>query len=230
MPILPQETSLFPTNLLSQAELELARCPADTDESVRWWAMYTRSRQEKQLMRKLQAIEAAYCCPTIERRYRSPNGRVRRVFEPLFSNYVFVYGDPSVRYAALTTSCVSQCQPVRDGLRLTRDLAQIQRLIETGEALSPEARLLPGDLVRVETGSFAGFEGTIVQRQNETRLLVAVNFMQQGASVLLQDCQLEYLGPPTALANTQEKLRGSVDMVYSLRSGRYEVSLTKRSG
>jgi transcription antitermination factor NusG len=230
MPILPPETSLFPTNLLSQAELELTDCPADSDESVRWWAMYTRSRQEKQLMRKLLALEAAYCCPTIERRYRSPNGRVRRVFEPLFSNYVFVYGDPSVRYAALTTNCVSQCRAVRDGLRLTQDLAQIQRLIAIGEPLSPESRLLPGDQVRVKTGSFAGFEGTIVQRKHETRLLVAVNFMQQGASVLLQDCQLEYLGPPTTLANTHEKVKGSVDVVYKLQSGRYEVPLTKRSG
>jgi transcription antitermination factor NusG len=231
MPILAQETSLYPTSLLSQAEQELASCGAtDDDRAARWWSIYTRSRQEKQLMRKLVELKTAFCCPTIERRYRAPNGRIRRVFEPLFSNYVFVYGDASARYAALTTNCVSQCQAVGDGLRLTHDLAQIQRLIETGEPLSPEAKLEPGDQVRVKTGSFAGFEGTIVQRQNETRLLVAVNFMQQGASVLLQDCQLEYLRPSTALANKHEKVKGSVDVVYKLQSGRYEVPLTRRSG
>jgi transcription antitermination factor NusG len=230
MPILAQETSLYPQDLLSRAEAELTARAASADEAPCWWAMYTRSRQEKQLMRKLLTLETAFCCPTIERRYRSPSGRVRRVYEPLFSNYVFVYGDAATRYAALTTNCVSQCRQVGDGLRLTADLAQIQRLIEIGEPLSPESRLVPGDIVRVKTGSFAGFEGTIVQRKNETRLIVAVNFMQQGASVLLQDCQLEYLSPPTALANKVDRVKGSVDVIYNLKSGRYEVSLGRRSG
>ena len=228
MPILPQETSLFPDDLLTQAEADLAACTPSTDDAPRWWAIYTRSRQEKQLMRKLLALETAFCCPTIERRYRSPNGRVRRVYGPLFSNYVFVYGDGAARYAALTTNCVSQCQQVDDGLGLTQDLAQIQRLIETGEPLSPESRLLPGDLVRVKTGSFKGFEGAILQRKNETRLLVAVNFMQQGASVLLQDCELEYLGPPCPQVKTLEKTKGSIDVVYNPREVRQKASLRNR--
>ena len=217
MPILPQETSLFPDDLLTQAEADLAACTPSTDDSPRWWAIYTRSRQEKQLMRKLLALETAFCCPTIERRYRSPNGRVRRVYGPLFSNYVFVYGDGAARYAALTTNCVSQCQQVDDGLGLTHDLAKIQRLIETGEPLSPESRLLPGDLVRIKTGSFKGFEGAILQRKNETRLVVAVNFMQQGASVQLDDCQLEIVGKATHHAKVVEESKGSIDVVYKPR-------------
>ena len=218
MPILPQETSLFPENLLLQAEAEFAEGPPATEAAPRWWAMYTRSRQEKQLMRKLLAMETAFCCPTILRRFRSPAGRIRRVYEPLFSNYVFVFGDASVRYAALTTNCVSQCQEVSDGLGLTRDLVQIQQLIATGEPLSPESRLLPGDRVRVKGGIFAGFEGTIIRRKNETRLLVAVNFMQQGASVLLDDCKIEFLGRDP-LADALNISKGTIDVVYNSRNG-----------
>jgi transcription antitermination factor NusG len=225
MPILKQETSLYPSDLLSLAEAELAEVDTLDGESPRWWAMYTRSRQEKQLMRKLMAQEIAFSCPTIERRYRSPAGRIRRTFEPLFSNYVFVYGNEMARYNAIATSCVSQCQAVDDGLQLTTDLAQIQSLISVGEPLSPESRLLPGDHVRVKTGSFAGFEGTIINRKNETRLLVAVGFMQQGASVLLEDCQLEYLGPPTTLADTLQQKKGSIDVVYKVSAGRKGVTL-----
>jgi hypothetical protein len=33
----------------------------------------------------------------------------------------------------------------------------------------------------------------VIRRANETRLLVAVNFLQRGASVLVDDCQLEQL-------------------------------------
>lgn len=226
MPILPQETSLYPRDLLSRAESQLTL--ETSDDLPCWWAMYTRSRQEKQLMRKLLGMDIPFCCPTIERRYRSPAGRIRRVYEPLFSNYVFVYGDELARHTTLTTNCVSQWQQVRDGLQLTHDLARVQRLIETGEPLSPESRLVPGDQVRVKTGSFAGFEGTILQRKNETRLLVAVRFMQQGASVLLEDCQLEYLGPPTALGGADEENTGSIEIVYNLQAGRHEASLRSR--
>jgi transcription antitermination factor NusG len=53
--------------------------------------------------------------------------------------------------------------------------------------------LQPGALVRVKTGPFRGFEGVVQRRQGRTHLLVAVNFLQQGASVLIDDCQVDPL-------------------------------------
>ena len=72
-------------------------------------------------------------------------------------------------------------------------LRQIHDLIQLGRPLTPESRLSRGDRVRVLSGSFKGFEGYIIRRQNETRLLLAVNFTQQGASILLDECDLERL-------------------------------------
>jgi transcriptional antiterminator RfaH len=80
---------------------------------------------------------------------------------------------------------------VQDGPGLLDDLRQVYRLIQIGRPLTPESRFVAGDRIRVKTGVFAGFEGSILRRQGETRLLVSVNFTQQGASVLLDDCQLE---------------------------------------
>ena len=48
--------------------------------------------------------------------------------------------------------------------------------------------------MRVRNGAFAGYEGTVLRREQETRLLVAVQFMEQGVSVKLEDCQLELIG------------------------------------
>ena len=80
---------------------------------------------------------------------------------------------------------------VSDSRQLAKDLRLIRRLIEIGRPLTPEARLVQGDRVRVKTGVFAGFDGVVIRRDKETRLLVAVNFTRQGASVVLDDCQLE---------------------------------------
>ena len=188
MPILPRETNIYPTNLLEEAVAELE---ASDSPARRWWAFYTRSRHEKQMMRKLHSLEVPFYTPLLQRRRKSPAGRVRHVFEPLFSNYVFVFGDEEARYSALTTNCVSKVIDVVDGLQLASELHQLQRFLETDVIVAPERKLIPGMRVRVRSGPLAGFEGTIVRREHETRLLVSVDFTQQGVSAQLDDCQVE---------------------------------------
>ena len=82
---------------------------------------------------------------------------------------------------------------VPDGEQLWENLRTVHRLIKIGRPMTPESRLQQGDRVRVRSGVFAGFEGVVLRRQNEIRLLVTVDFTQHGASVLLDDCQLEVL-------------------------------------
>jgi transcription antitermination factor NusG len=186
MPILTREPDLYPTDLLE-------RFLGGELEGCNWWALYTLSRREKELMRRLRALDIAHYSPLVSRRHRSPAGRVRTSHVPLFANYVFMCGDEIQRYEALTTNCVSRDMVVPDGIQLAGDLHRLHQLIELGHPLTPEARLQAGTPVRVLSGPFAGFEGVVIRRENTTRLLVAVKFMQQGASVLLEDCQLERL-------------------------------------
>jgi len=186
MPILAQEEDLYPLDLLD-------RYLAGDLKDHHWLAFYTRSRHEKKLMRHLRAREIAFYSPIISQRHRSPSGRIRTSYVPLFSNYVFLCGTDFDRYEALTTNCVSRVVPVPNGLELASDLRQIRQLIEVGHAITPEAGLQEGASVRVRSGPFKGFEGLVIRRENVTRLLVAVRFMEQGASVLLHECELERL-------------------------------------
>ena len=186
MPILAPETNLQPSNLLDLDHV-------GGGPSRRWWAVYTLSRREKEFMRRLQALQGSFYCPIIPQRGKSPAGRMRISYLPLFTNYVFLCGDENAPYQAMTTNCVSQCVEVIDGEQLTQDLRQIRDLIDAGIPVTRESRLDAGDAVRVKTGNFRGYEGKIIQREGQTRLLVAVKFMQQGASVVLEDCEVEPL-------------------------------------
>jgi transcription antitermination factor NusG len=188
MPILAKEQDLYPSDLLD-------RYVAGDLAGHQWWALYTRSRREKELMRRLRAMDLAFYGPVIKRCHRSPAGRVRTSYVPLFVNYVFLCGNDFHRYEAMTTNCISRDIAVSDGVQLAEDLRQIRRLIELGHPLAAEARLPEGTRVRVRSGPFMGFEGTVIRRENVARLLVGVKFMQQGASVVLEDCELERLAP-----------------------------------
>ena len=186
MPILTSQTDVYPDDLFSRQQLG-----GETD--VGWWAMYTMSRREKHLMRQLVQLQIPFYCPIIPKRQRSPGGRIRTSYLPLFANYVFLYGDNEQRYRAMTTNCVARYTRVVEGTELTRDLRQIYELIQAGVPLTPESQLQPGDHVRVRSGPFRGYEGYVIRREGQRRLLVAVNFLQQGASFTLEDCELEPL-------------------------------------
>ena len=186
MPILAKEPDLYPEDLLAWDHL-------GETSTEQWWAVYTRSRREKELMRKLRGLEVPFFGPLVRQKRRSPAGRVRTSFVPLFANYVFIYGDQASRYQVLTTNCVSRTIAVPDGLQLTHDLQQIHHLLECDVPVLPEARVQPGARVRVRSGMLAGQEGTVLMRRGERRLVVAVNFMQQGASVLLDDFDIEQI-------------------------------------
>jgi transcription antitermination factor NusG len=130
-------------------------------------------------------------CPLVRRRTCSPGGRVRTSFVPLFSSYVFVLANEGQRTRALSTNCISRCLPVPNGKQLAHDLHQIRRLVLADAPLTPEARIAPGNRVRIRSGSLCGLEGTVIKRRGSERLLVVVAFLQKGASVQLDDFQVE---------------------------------------
>lgn len=186
MPILGEEVSVFPADLLSESS---AVCDLDANDR-RWWAVYTKSRQEKALARHLTGHGVPFYLPLIP---KDNIIRGRRVTShvPLFSGYVFLYGSEEERLTTLTTNRISRILPVEDQQRLFHDLANVHSLIERNAPLAIERRLASGDLVRIRTGSLRGLEGVVVKRHGKTRLLVAVTYLQQGVSVEIDDCAVE---------------------------------------
>ena len=184
MPILPQEPDCHPADLLQREDVT----------KTTWWLIYTKSRCEKQLMRHLRTLDLSHYAPQIAHRRRSPAGRIRITYAPLFNNYVFLCGNDECRYKAVCTGYVQKATGINDSAAFVADLRQIRDLINMGVPLTLESRLEAGQNVRVRSGAFAGYEGTILRREQETRLLVCVRFMEQGVSVKLEDCQLEPIG------------------------------------
>lgn len=174
--------SLYPVDLFEKAsELSLDRA---------WWVVYTKSRQEKVFSRHLFVHRIPHCVPLIEK-HSICCGRRHSTQIPLFPGYVFMLGSEQERVCSLTSNRVSRILAVADPVRLRVDLERILRLIRTGAPLTAEQRLGPGHRVRVRYGALAGIEGTVDVRCGKTRLIISITFLHQGASVEIDDFNLE---------------------------------------
>lgn len=187
MPILGQEPDLYPEDLLTG--------DAEVPEDSKWYAIYTLSRREKDLMRRLRAQKIAHYGPLVPNRTRSPQGRIRTSYMPLFPGYVFVFADEEGRYNTVATGCISKCIEVTEPEQLVTDLRQIRTLEEVGVDLQAEIRPEVGQKARIVRGPLADKEltGTITQLKSQHRLTIMVNFLQQGASIVVDEADLELL-------------------------------------
>ena len=199
MPILEKEPALYPSTLLSGYLGHDQTTSTDESEWFEhdptqrvWWCVYTRSRQEKALARRLYANEVPFYLPLVPHHHLY-RGRKVKSYVPLFGGYMFMFGDADERITALATKCISRMLPVDDDSQLLHDLLNIHQLIESEAPMTVEQRLEPGRAVRVKSGVMAGTEGVIVDRRGQSRLLVAVNFINQGVSVDVEDFMVEPL-------------------------------------
>lgn len=155
-----------------------------------WWLAHTLPRQEKAVAASLLGRGVAFYVPLVTR--KSLVRRRTRVAQiPLFPGYVFLCGSEEDRLSALKTNRLLNVQRVPDGEQLRRQLLRFWELIALGAPLVREARLVAGEHVRVKAGPFQGAEGVVLRRNGRTELLIAIDFLQQGAALEIEDCWLE---------------------------------------
>lgn len=191
------EASLYPSDLLDDVrprrDLDDSQEDGGGVDTHRWWLMHTRPRQERCLATDLRRREIPFYLPllsTMRRRGR----QLRRCWRPLFDGYLAIYGDNQMRVATLETGRVVQSLRVVEQEQFQEDLERIHRLIASGAPVTREERLTEGDRVAVRSGPLAGLEGTVLHGATGRRLVVQVDFIQRGASVIANDFDLQYLG------------------------------------
>lgn len=182
MPILASEVSVNPPNLLSELSVE--------QSDRRWWAFYTKARQEKSFARALVGQQIPFYLPLVSKD-NIIRGKKVRSYIPLFGGYIFLFATEEERVRSLTTNRVSTVLPVEDAEQLRLDLLSVSQLIDADAPLTVEKRIAAGDRVRVKNGPLQGLEGVVITRKGRERLMVAVTMLQQGVSVELEDFLVE---------------------------------------
>lgn len=171
MPLLPREIDVFPDDLFT--------LPAG---DYPWGVAHVRSRQEKVLARYLVQNGIPFYLPLTDVR-RKRAGRVLVSHVPLFPGYVFHRAPQERRDLLWRSDVVASLIAVSDHQQLTTELEQLRRLQLAGADLKPYHELMPGEVVRIAEGAFAGYSGVVVRGKGYDRLVVRVSLLKQAVSV-----------------------------------------------
>jgi hypothetical protein len=188
MPILSPEPNVHPADLFD------GNGPAAAEHV--WWVLHTLPRQEKSLARQLLRDGLPFYLPLRTRR-GVIRGAVVESRLPLFTGYLFLLAGPGQREAALATHRVARAIPVHEQDALWRDLRQVHLLLKSGLPVTPEEKLGPGTPVEILSGPLAGMRGTVQRAAGGKRFFISVDFIQQGASVQIDDFALAALAEST---------------------------------
>ena len=156
--------------------METKPTPESGREMPRWYALYTKSRNEKKVAARLS--ERGYeCYLPLQKTMRKWSDRKKLVEVPLINSYVFVRMVLSQRFdvlqdpgAVFFINFERLPAPVAD-----RDIEYLKRILGEGfevEALHEHVEV--GQKVRVAVGQLMGMEGELVEHRGGQKVLVRI--------------------------------------------------------
>lgn len=155
-----------------------------TDENVRWFALWTRSRHEQVVREQLEQKGVEAFLPTVTRWSRWKD-RKKKIDWPLFPGYCFARFNPRERLPVLKCMGVvniisfeGEPAPIPE-----HEIYGIRQLVESDLAYDPCPLIREGEMVEVKSGPLKGVVGRLLRKGAHARLVLSVDLIGQAVSV-----------------------------------------------
>lgn len=155
-------------------------------EIKNWYALYTRSRAEKSVQRRLSEKGIEVYLP-LYKTLRLWSDRRKKVDLPLFNSYVFVKIDLK-QDAQMVLDTLGVVRFVRFSGEINpipeSQISLIHKLLSEPYGVEPlEEPLQKGMLVEIELGSLKGLRGELVEFRGSTKIIIRLDSLDK--SVIL---------------------------------------------
>ena len=157
-----------------------------------WWVCHTRPRCEKKFATLLSAERMAHYLPVVTSVKRYGN-RERSHTVPLFPSYVFARIPNERKSRVYQLDLLARTIPVQDESRFLAQLADVQRVVNSGFETTLHPLFKKGAPVRVTGGPLKGLEGVIDDPKNPKGIIVVVDVLQQGLHIAIPLADLKIL-------------------------------------
>ena len=165
----------------------------------RWFAVRTRSRQEKSAAAMLATLGVPHFLP-LRSEVHQWSDRKQSVTVPLFSGYLFVRINlaKDSRLRILNTSGVAGFVGNQSGPLPIPDqqIEEIRTILETRVECAVIPLVNEGDRVRVLRGPLAGVEGRLVRSNSSSRLSISIETIHKSLLINVSRHDVELLENP----------------------------------
>ena len=168
--------------------------PAESGDTQRWYAVWTRSRHEQVVRTQLDEKHVTAFLPTMTRWSRWKD-RKKQIEVPLFPGYVFARFEPGERLSVLKCSGVvsivsfnGEPAPVPD-----HEIESIRTLVASTLPYDPCPTIKTGTLVEVSHGPLKGVVGRLTRKGSQSRLVLSVDLIGQAVSVQVDAADVKAL-------------------------------------
>lgn len=156
--------------------------------TIPWFALQTKSKNEKRVERLL-THKGYECCLPMYRQKRRWSDRVIEVELPLFPTYIFCRFNPSATGKAISTPGVIRIvgfggQPAEVEVK---EIEALQLLSESSVLREPWTYIPDGTLVQVESGPLTGAQGIFCFDKGRRRLVISITLLQRSVAVQLSE-------------------------------------------
>ncbi len=157
-----------------------------TDNNERkWFALYTKPRNEFKAALQLEAVNVNHYLPVITR-FKQWSDRKKKITEPLLRGYIFIFADEKERYISLQQISIVRCifDNGRPAVIPEWQIDNLKKFLNKETEVIVHSGIVPGAKVRILDGPFAGIIGVV--KQEVKGRTIAVNIDLLNRSVLTQ--------------------------------------------
>ena len=164
------------------------------NHDLNWYAIYTRSRFEKKLYSNLCKSNIAAFLPLVKVK-RQWHDRIKTVETPLLPSYVFVHArkEDFLQIYPLSGFVRFVTFQGRPAKIKEREIELLRCIVAHGKNITPHITGQVGDVVRITSGSFKGWEGVVSQKLGSNRIIFQLESIQQMIAVELESSDVEIL-------------------------------------
>jgi transcription antitermination factor NusG len=164
----------------------------DSMQFQHWYAVHTRSRHEKAIAARLTTQAADVFLPLHRSRHTWNNGVHAEVDLPLFPCYIFVkIGQQDRRRLLQTPGVIGLAASSAQPTAIPNDEIAMLRIVTAQFAAEPHPYLRCGDRVRIINGSLSGFEGILMRRKQEYRVVLSIEAISRSVAVEVSEFDIE---------------------------------------
>lgn len=156
-----------------------------------WFALYTKPRSEFNAEKQLISLGIQNFLPSVTK-IRQWSDRKKKVTEPLFRGYIFIYSIEKERLQSLELTSIVRCicNGSKPAVIPEWQMDSVRTILKFEKEVVVHDGLIPGRKVIIKSGPLKGMVGVVVNSERGKSVAVSIDLLNRSVVTRLPDNSL----------------------------------------